>query len=278
MITRRSFISSAAMAPVLAPLLAQRKSIPVGLELYSVRNELRDDLTGTVRAVAKMGYENVEFYSPYFSWTADQAKEVRKLLDSLGITCLSTHNGASSFAPENLDKAIELNSVLGCKYIVMAGAGRVEGLDGWKVVAEKLNAGADKFKTAGMRAGFHNHQVEFRPIDGVRPIEVLAKNTDKSVMLQLDIGTCIEAGSDPVAWIQQNPGRINSIHLKEWSPEPGKGYRVLLGEGAAKWKEIFAAAEAKGGIEFYLIEQEGSDYPPFETAERCLANFRKIHG
>jgi len=278
MVTRRSFISTAAMAPMLAPLLAQRKSIPVGLELYSVRNELRDDLTGTVRAVAKMGYENVEFYSPYFSWTADQAKEVRKLLDSLGITCLSTHNGANSFAPENLDKAIELNSILGCKYIVMAGAGRVEGLDGWKTVAEKLNAGADKFKTAGMRAGFHNHQVEFRPIDGVRPIEILAKNTDKSVMLQLDVGTCIEAGSDPVAWIQQNPGRINSIHLKEWSPDPAKGYKVLLGEGAANWKEIFAAAEAKGGIEYYLIEQEGSDYPPFETAERCLANFRKIHG
>src|SRR2546425_433273 len=278
MISRRSFISAVAMASALAPILAKRKPIPIGLELYSVRNELAKDLTGTVSAVAKMGYKNVEFYAPYFSWTADYAKEVRKLLDDLGITCLSTHNGASSFAPENLDKAIELNSILGCKYVVMASAGRVEGLDGWKAVAGKLNAGAEKFKAARLRAGYHNHQVEFRPIDGTRPMEVLAKNTDKGVMLQLDVGTCLEAGSDPVAWIRQNPGRINSMHCKDWSPDPAKGYKVLFGEGAAKWKDIFAAAEKTGGIEYYLIEQEGSAYPALETVERCLANFRRIHG
>jgi sugar phosphate isomerase/epimerase len=265
------------MASALAPVLAKRKPMNTGLELYSVRDELAKDLTGTVSAVAKMGYKNVEFYAPYFSWTADYAKQVRKLLDDLGITCLSTHNGASSFAPENLDKAIELNSILGCKYVVMASAGRVEGLDGWKAVAGKLNTGAEKFKTARLRAGYHNHQVEFRPIDGVRPIEVLAKNTDKGVMLQLDVGTCLEAGSDPVAWIRQNPRRINSMHCKDWSPDPEKGYKVLFGEGAAKWKDIFAAAEKTGGIEYYLIEQEGSAYPALETVERCLANFRKIH-
>ncbi|HEY2930163.1 MAG TPA: sugar phosphate isomerase/epimerase [Acidobacteriota bacterium] len=277
MISRRSFISSVAMASALAPVMAKRKSIPVGLELYSVRNELAKDLMGTVRAVAKIGYGNVEFYAPYFSWTPDYAKEVRKLLDDLGITCLSTHNGANSFAPENLDKAIELNSILGCKYVVMASAGRVEGLDGWKEVAEKLNRGAEKMKAAQLGAGYHNHQVEFRPIDGTRPMEVIAKNTDKGVMLQLDVGTCIEAGSDPVAWIRQNPGRIKSMHCKDWSPDPAKGYKVLFGEGAAKWKDIFAAAEKTGGIEYYLIEQEGSVYPALETVERCLANFRKIH-
>jgi len=133
-------------------------------------------------------------------------------------------------------------------------------------------------KPQGLRAGFHNHQTEFMPIDGKRPMEVLAANTTKDVVLQLDVGTCLHAGSDPVAWIEKNPGRIVSMHCKDWSPDPDKAYKVLLGEGVAPWKKLFRAAQKTGGIEYYLIEQEGSAYPPFETAERCLATFRKLHG
>jgi sugar phosphate isomerase/epimerase len=95
-------------------------------------------------------------------------------------------------------------------------------------------------------------------------------------MLQLDVGTCLAAGSDPVAWINRNPGRIRSMHVKDWSPQ--KGYKVLTGEGIAPWKKLFASAEKTGGIEYYLIEQEGSDYPEMETAQRCLAAFHKLHG
>jgi sugar phosphate isomerase/epimerase len=275
-VSRRSFLSVAAATP-LASAASQGKRIPVGLELYSVREELKQDLMGTVRDVAKMGYEVVEFYAPYFRWTDAYAKDVQKLLDDLGIRCLSTHNDSQSFTPENLPRAIELNQIIGSKFIVMASAGKVQGLDGWKAVAERLNQAAGKLKPQGLRTGYHNHAAEFRPVDGRRPIEVIAENTGKEVVLQFDVGTCIEAGSDPVAWIDKNPGRIVSMHCKDWSPEPGKGYKVLFGEGVAPWKKIFEAAEATGGIEYYLIEQEGSAYPPLETAERCLATFRKLH-
>jgi sugar phosphate isomerase/epimerase len=95
-------------------------------------------------------------------------------------------------------------------------------------------------------------------------------------MLQLDVGTCLEAGSDPAAWIRANPGRIRSLHLKDWSPEPAKGYTVLFGEGAADWKNIFKAAEGRGGVEYYLLEQEGSRFSELETARRCLQSFRLI--
>ena len=277
-ISRRSFLGAAASAPILSAA-AQGKHIPVGLELYSVRDELKKDLMGTVRAVAKMGYEDVEFYAPYSSWTDAQAKEVRKLMDDLGIRCLSTHNDAQNFTAENLPRAMELNQMIGSKLIVMAHPGKVpKDLDGWKGLAERLNQAADKLKPQGLRAGYHNHELEFKPIGGPRPIEVLAANTVKDVVLQLDVGTCLEAGSDPVAWIDKNPGRIRSMHCKDWSPDAAKGYKVLFGEGVAPWKRIFDAAEKTGGIEFYLIEQEGSAYPPVDTAERCLASFKKMHG
>jgi sugar phosphate isomerase/epimerase len=108
-------------------------------------------------------------------------------------------------------------------------------------------------------------------------MDILAKNTKPSVVLQLDVGTCLEAGSDPVAWIKANAGRIKSIHCKDWSPDAGKGYTVLFAEGVADWKNIFAAAESVGGIEYYLVEQEGSRYSELETAQKCLGAFRSTH-
>ncbi len=275
-ISRRGLLALAAAAP----LASKAKRIPVGVELYSVRDQLKQDLMGTVRQVAKLGYEGVEFYSPYFEWTTAYAKDVRKLLDDLGVKCFSTHNSAKSYAPENIGKAIELNQIIGSRFIIMASAGgRIADLDGWKGVAERLNQGAEKMKAAGIRAGFHNHELEFKPINGTRPMDVLAKNTSKDVVLQLDVGTCVDAGSDPVAWIKQNPGRIVSAHCKDWAPGgEDKGYKVLFGEGAVPWTKVFDACEKSGGIEYYLIEQEGSRFPPMETIERCLASYKKMRG
>jgi sugar phosphate isomerase/epimerase len=274
-LSRRSFVAGAAGLALAAPAFGKKK-IPVGLELYSVRDILGKDLNGTVTAVAKMGYECVEFYSPYFSWTPEQAKDVRKLLDDLGIKCVSTHNDRKAFTEANVQKAIDLNSTIGSKIIVMASAGRVDGLDGWKKVADDLNFGAGKYKAAGIRAGYHNHAAEWKPIDGTKPMQVLAKSTGKDVVLQLDVGPCVEMNEDPVAWINANPGRIASIHCKDYSPEKDKGYRVLFGEGAAKWKDIFKAAEKKGGVEYYIVEQEGHSLSSTKAAEQCLVNFKKL--
>ncbi|HXJ04713.1 MAG TPA: sugar phosphate isomerase/epimerase family protein [Candidatus Acidoferrum sp.] len=273
---RRSFLAFSAILPwALRARGATR--IPVGLELYSVRNALKQDLTGTVRAVAGIGYTCVEFYAPYFDWTESQAKEMRKLLDDLGIHCYSTHNNSSYLAPDQISRARDLNLILGCKYVVMASSQPKPGLEGWKAVADSLNFAAEQLEPSGLKAGYHNHQAEFTPDAAIRPIEILAKNTKSSVMLQLDVGTCIEAGSDPVAWIRANPGRIRSLHLKDWSPEPGKGYTVLFGEGVADWKHIFEAAESVGGLEYYLIEQEGSRFSELDTARKCLDAFRAVH-
>src|ERR1700704_2105231 len=120
-LSRRSFLALSAMLPLPLSLRAfAATSIPVGLELYSVRNALKADLTGTVRTVAQVGYQCVEFYAPYFDWTEPQPQEMRKLLDELGIRCFSTHNSSSYFAPENLKRAADMNLTLGSKYVIMS--------------------------------------------------------------------------------------------------------------------------------------------------------------
>jgi sugar phosphate isomerase/epimerase len=272
-VSRRSFLAFFAAAPLLGTL-AGKKHIPVGLELYSVREDLKKDLMGTVRGVGKLGYECVEFYAPYYDWTLDYAKEVRRELDGLGVKCYSTHNSKQSFAPEGINKAIELNQALGTRYVVLSHPGEVKDIDGWKRVPEMLNNANTTLVSHGLHAGYHNHELEWKLVEGQKPIELIAANTDKSIMLQLDVGTCLATGNDPVAWVEKNPGRIRSMHLKEWSPE--KGYHVLFAEGVGPWKKLFAAAENQGGVEYYLIEQEGSDYSEMETAERCLATYRKL--
>jgi sugar phosphate isomerase/epimerase len=276
-LSRRSFLAMSAMLPWALKSAAASSPIPVGLELYSVRDALKKDPEGTVRAVAQMGYQAVEFYAPYFEWTEAQARQMRKVMDDLGIRCYSTHNDADYFGADKINRARDLNLILGCKYVVLAWTDPKSGLDGWKAVADKLNTAAETLEPSGLKPGYHNHQAEWAPVSGQRPMDIIARNTKPTVMLQLDVGTCLEAGADPVAWIRANPERIRSIHCKEWSRDPGKGYKVLFGEGVADWKGIFQAAESVGGIEYYLIEQEGSQFPELETARKCLTAFRATH-
>ena len=270
----------AARSPASAPPLP--RTYPIGLELYSVRHELARDLPATLNAVSAMGYGVVEFYAPYLSWTLPFAKQVRTQLDDLGLRCLSTHNSFAALTPgDTMTKAIELNQILGTRHVILASppAGAT-GLEEWKRVSAQLTAAVALLAPHGLLAGFHNHLVEWTPLaGGVRVMDVVAANTPAEFVLQLDVGTCLEAGVDPVAWIQSNPGRIRSIHLKDWAPgteDADKGFRVLFGEGIGPWQRITTAAEAVGGVEFYLMEQEGSRYPELETARRGLDTWRSM--
>lgn len=283
MISRRRFLALSALAPFALPgataLPAERKKIPVGLELYSVRDELNRDLPGTLDAVAKMGYQAVEFYAPYFQWTASYAGQVRRRLDELGLCCSSTHNGNESFTPDGLRKAIDLNRILGSRYIVMAGSDPIADLAGWRALGARITRIMETLTPQGMSSGFHNHETEWQLMEGKRPMDVLAAHTPREFMLQLDVGTCMAAKQDPVAWIKQNPGRIRSIHCKDWSRwKPWAPYRVLFGEGSSPWEQICAAAESVGGVECYLVEQEGSRFPELETARRCLSAWKQMRG
>lgn len=255
---------------------------PIGIELYAVRGELTKNLPATLEEVAKIGYECVEFYAPYFQWTPIYAKEVKSRMDDLGLRCYSTHNHLISFTPgDGMGRAIELNQILGARHLVLSSAGREpRGADGWKKLCEQLSAAVATLLPHGLTAGFHNHQTEWVKIEGdLRIMDLIAANTPKEFVLQFDVGTCMEAGADPIAWIMANPGRIKSLHLKDWAPgkdSEERGYRVLFGEGVTPWAELIAAAESVGGAEFYLMEQEGSRYAEFDTARRCLATWQEL--
>lgn len=295
-ISRRNFltVSGAASAILLAqsrgttaraasaPATNGNKKRPIGLELYSVRNELMRDLPETLETVAKIGYQVVEFYAPYFDWKPPYAKEVRARMDDLGLRCYSTHNHIESFTPgETMNKAIELNQILGTRYIVMASSpGWAHGVEGWKRLCGQLSKATEQLQPHGLSAGYHNHQPEWSKLDGdQRVMDFIAANTPKEFVLQLDVGTCVESGGHPVEWVKANPGRIKIVHLKDWAPDDAahdKGYKVLFGEGVTPWKELIAALETVGGVEFYLMEQEGSRFPEFETVKRCLDNWKSM--
>jgi len=281
LLSRRGFAALACAAPIAARAAANTQ-VPIGLMLFAVHDDLARDLPGTLRAVAKMGYEGVEFFGPYSAWQPDHAKQVRAQLDDLNLLCLSTHNEAPAFTGDGLAHAIELNRILGSKNIVcvrgLAAPGRSngfpgEGLDGWKRMAERLSEASARLKPLGMTCGFHNHAVEFQSIGGTRPIDVLGANRD--LVFHLDVGPCRQSGTDPVSFIEQYPGRIQAVLCSDW-PNDATGHPPLIGKGTAPWRRIFEAAEGAGGVRFYLVQQEGSAEPPLEAVKKDLNNLRDI--
>jgi sugar phosphate isomerase/epimerase len=275
-LSRRTALSILAASALPLKTVQAAKRVPIGLEIYSVREEFKKNEVSTLQAISGMGYECVEFHGVYADWTPEHAKQIRSKLDSLNLKCFSTHNSKKAFSGDDLKRALGLNKILGCRYMILASPGKVTTLDDWKQVADTLNKGNQEMRRAGLRAGYHNHIAEWQPIDGKLPMEILAENTDKNVMLQLDVGHCLAGGADPVAWINNHPGRTRSLHLKDWSKE--KEFQALFGEGVAPWKKILSAAQDKGGVEYYLIEQEGNQYPELETADRCLIAYRNLAG
>jgi sugar phosphate isomerase/epimerase len=255
--SRRTFLALTAGSAV-ALRGETKKHIPAGLLLFGVREDLDRDLPGTLRAVAKMGYEGVEFFGPYFYWTTAYAKQVRSQLDDLGISCFSTHNESPAFTPDGLSRAMELNQILGSQSIVAARGLAVAnrgfegaGLDGWKRLADRLGQASERLRPLNMTCAFHNHLVEFEPIGGTRPIDILA--AVKDLGFHLDIALAPQGERGPVGFINQYPGRVHCILCSDW-PKNAKGRQPLLGKGQEDWKRIFSAAEHTGGVRFYLVQ------------------------
>jgi sugar phosphate isomerase/epimerase len=273
--SRRQFLLLAAAS--FTPALAQTKSsYPVGLQQTAVSRNIQQDLPGTLRAVAHMGYDLIEFSAGTFmKWSPADAKQTRALMNDVNLRCRSTHNEIVSFSGDGLSKSIELNQIIGSDTLVsVRGPGTAAApatVDQWKRFSDQLSQAADRIRAARMTLGFHNHEVEFTTVDGIRPIDILAGNKDIT-SFHLNIGLCLKAGGDPVAFIRQCPSRIQTILCQDF-------------QGKARWNEIFAAAEKVGGLQFYLIQRtdglflvprEGDSLLDFARLD--LEYFRHLHG
>jgi sugar phosphate isomerase/epimerase len=244
---------------------------PIGLQLYSVREDCKRDLPGTIAAVAKMGYQGVEFAGYYDR----SAKELRKMLDDNGLVCCGTHTGLDTLLGDNLRPTIEFNKILGNKYLIVPGLpGKYQSShQAWLDTAKLFNELAAKVKPQGMLVGYHNHSAEFTAMDGELPWDTFYGNTSKDVIMQLDVGNAIYGGVDPLPYIYRYPERAVTVHVKEFSK---KNKKAIVGEGDVNWKAFFALCKAVGGTEWYIVEQESYAYPPLECVGRCLRNLRKM--
>jgi len=287
LVSRRGFIAkSVAAAAVLASSAdgasqdqkkkertkkRDRRRFPIGLQLYSVREDCKRDLPGTIAAVAKMGYKGVEF-AGYYDRTAGQ---LRKMLDDNGLVCCGTHTGLDTLLKDNLARTIEFNRTLGNKYLIVPGLpGKYRSShQAWLDTAKLFNELAEKVKPHEMLVGYHNHSIEFTAMDGELPWDTFYGNTRKDVIMQIDVGNAIHGGADPLPYLYQYPGRAITVHVKEFSKTNKK---ALIGEGDVNWKAFFALCKAVGQTEWYIVEQESYAYPPLECVERCLRNLRKM--
>jgi sugar phosphate isomerase/epimerase len=246
-------------------------NLPIALQLYSVRKDCEQDLPGTLQAVARMGYDGVEF-AGYYGRTAP---ELRAMLDDLGLKCCGTHTGLNTILGDELERTIEFNKVLDNPYLIVPGlpAERRDSRAAWLETARIFSEASSRARPLGAWVGYHNHAIEFQPMDGELPWDTFFANTPKDVVMQVDIGNALHGGGDPVPYIERYPGRALTVHLKEHSATNDK---ALIGEGDVDWQQVFTLCESVGGTKWYIVEQESYAYPPLECVDRCLQNLRAM--
>lgn len=245
--------------------------IPIALQLYSVREDCKQDLPGTLKAVADMGYEGVEFAGYYDR----SAEDLRAMLDDLGLICCGTHTGIDTLLGGELEEAVAFNKTLGNPYLIVPGLPEEyrNSRDAWLKTAEVFNDISAGVRPLDMWVGYHNHHIEFAPMDGEMPWDTFFGNTVADVVMQLDSGNALHGGADIVPFLERYPGRALTVHLKEYSATNDK---ALIGEGDVHWDDVFRLCESIGGTQWYIVEQESYAYPPLECVDRCLRALREM--
>ncbi|HID75727.1 MAG TPA: sugar phosphate isomerase/epimerase [Planctomycetaceae bacterium] len=248
---------------------ADRK-IRIALQLYSVRHACQKDLAGVLKAVAGMGYEGVEFAGYYDR----SAEELRQLLDQNGLVCCGTHLRLAALAEDALEETIQFNRTLGNKYLIVSWMppSYRKSVQSVREVAERFNRLAGKLKPLGMRVGYHAHGGDFEKVEGRTAWDIFFESTVQDVVMQLDVGNCLEGGGDPIATLKRFPGRSATIHLKEYGGPP----EAVLGEGEVDWKQVLSICRTTGGTEWYIVEHERGVGDPLDNVRRCLENLKKL--
>jgi sugar phosphate isomerase/epimerase len=258
---------------------AEHKIEKVGVQLYTVRDQMKADFDGTIAKVAQIGYKEVEF-AGYFGRTGQQ---VRAAVDKNGLKAVSTHVQYDEL-DDKFASVLETSKTIGMEYIVCPWI--PEAQRDWKKAAEKFNRCGEQTKKAGMQFAYHNHWFEFLPVDGKLPYDELLKECDAHlVKMEMDLCWITAAGADPLKYFDRYPGRFPLVHVKDLKTLPkitaggaqNYGDTVDLtevGGGVIDWKKIFAQSE-KAGIKHYIVEH---DHPkqPFESITKSYEYLEKV--
>ena len=288
---RRIFLETAGTVTA-ATLLTSRlgwaagehKIEKIGVQLYTVRDEMKADFDGTIAKVAQIGYKEVEF-AGYFDRTAQQ---VRAALDKNGLSAPSTHVQYDEL-DEKFPSVIEFSKAIGLKYIVCPWIPEDlrKSPDIWQQASEKFNKAGEQTKKAGMQFAYHNHWFEFLPVDGKLPYDQLLKDCDANlVKMELDLCWITVAGADPLKYFASNPGRFPLVHVKDIKKVPpvtaagGQNFgdslkdMTAVGSGIIDWKKIFAQSD-KAGIKHYIVEHDKPENP-FESITTSYQYLNKL--
>jgi sugar phosphate isomerase/epimerase len=284
--TRRTFLgalgalgagaaAAAAAAAVPRPLLAggvenSRAHLDaVGLQLYTVRSLMAKDVDGTLATVATVGYREVEF-AGYFN---REPAALRGTLDRLRLRAPSCHLGLND-VEAGFDATAAAARTLGHEWLIVASVPEhfYESVASLKELAARFNAIGKRARDAGLRYGYHNHDAEFRPVQGTIPLELLLAETDPALVdFEMDAYWVTEGGSNPLALIGKFPGRFKLLHAKDAGPAPGHAMRDV-GAGTINWKAILADRK-KAGIAHVFVEH---DNPPDPIAS-ITASYNYLH-
>lgn len=275
-VSRREFLGQAALGISALSLVAgcaqlgggrAGRKIPVGVQLYSVREQCKRDLPGTLAAISKIGYPGVEFAG----YHGRSAKELRQMLDDHGLVACGTHTPYETLLPDKLAETIEFNRVLGNKFLIcpwMQGKTQQD----WLTKARQFNDAVPMAKAAGMWVGYHAHAHDFHKIDGGAAWDLFFGNTQPEVVMQLDTSNCIQGGADPVEVLKRYPGRGITIHLKA----NGGGPEAVIGEDNVDWAGVFQLCETQGGTQWYIVEHETSK-DPLDAVKRSFEALRRMN-
>lgn len=255
---RREFVAGAAagVAAFALPGLAAASQVkPIGLQLYSVRRLMQDDVGRTLQQVAAAGYAEVET-AGYFGLSP---REFRRLLDLAGLAAPSAHVPIEAVG-DQLPATLDAAATIGHTYLVVPSvpAAMRESQDTWRAVAARLNAAATIAAAHGITIGYHNHDVEFTPLDDVLPYDILLQETDRGrVVFELDLFWIRKGGQDALQYFAKWPGRFPMVHVKDMAAD---GSQVDVGQGVIDWQAIYAARKA-AGIEHWFVEHDDPKDP-----------------
>jgi sugar phosphate isomerase/epimerase len=264
MLNRRTFLSglSAAAVAGLSRSARAARLETIGLQLYTVRRDLEKDFDGTLAAVAKVGFREVEL-AGLFGRTP---RDFRASLDRNGLRAPSMHVDLPEIR-KDFSKTLEAGTALGVRYVICAWLAPEErkSLDDYKRHIELFNRAGEEAKKAGLQFGFHCHDFEFVPLEGVVPYDLILKETDSArVQMEMDLYWITKAGADPLRYFHQYPGRFPLVHVKDMDATPKKDF-TEVGKGVVDFKRIFAQSKL-AGIRHYFVEQDETPGPAIESA------------